>query len=315
MTDIIVPEERVYHGVAQCRWCGGRFRIVQEFQWLCENDACAERQISAAYNRPQGSPFPSPYLYLPLPLQVDIDEIEIRRLLVHGPAGISKSFGGRWSLYSRCKKIPGYSALLLRCTYDQLEKNHLKYMDAESRWLVNAKYERGTIKRMAFPEWDSEVRFGYCADLADIPQHTGPEWDEVLIEEAVQMHPQAIEEISSRDRGSATSRPYRMKHGIKGRSRYLTNPGGRAAIYLQDACITKNPDPLKYPHYKPEYYGAISGDIRDNPYLDPDFIEASLGGLSSGRYEQLAKGRWDVFPGQFFESFDADIHVQELEAY
>jgi phage terminase large subunit len=302
------------HGVARCRWCGGPFGQVFGFQWLCLTLACAERCIANAIAKPEDSAFDSPLLYLPLPLQVETEEHPVRRLLVHGPSGISKSFGGRWSLYARCRKIPGYTALLLRCTYDQLEKNHLRFMPAEAELLGDAEYKSGNPKRMVF-ENGSEIRFGYCEDKADIEQHVGPEWDEVFIDEAVKMLPAAIQEITARDRGSATSRPWRMTHGgTKGRSRLLTNPGGRAAIYLDDFFIKRDPDRTQFKKYKPEYYGNIYGDIRDNPYLDEDFEDASLGGLESNRWEQLARGRWDVFPGQFFAQFAPDTHVREMEA-
>lgn len=284
------------------------------FQWICETSACAAREVAHAIRKAESVSFPSPFLYLPLPLQVDIEESPVKRLLVHGSRGVSKSYGGRWSLYARCRKIAGYSAMLLRCTYDQLEKNHLKYMDAEAKLLGDAKYEKGSVKRMVF-ENGSEVRFGYCQDKADISQHIGPEWDEILFEESVHFLPEAIQNISSGDRGGSLSRPARALLGINtGRCRLLTNPGGRAALYLEDFFIKRNPDPLMYPKYRDKYYGSISGDALDNPYLDEDHELATLGGLDKDRFEQLARGRWDVFPGQFFETFNPAVHVAAMEA-
>ena len=308
-----MPPVRVFHGTARCRWCKGLFVQIFGFQWVCARVACAARQVAHAIHASASSAFPSPFLYLPLPLQVDIEESPVKRLLVFGAAGFGKSFAGRWSLYARCRRIPGYCALLVRCTYDQLEKNHLRYMEAEAKWLGDAKYEKGTVKRMAFNN-GSDVRFGYCADKSDIPQYRGAEYDDVLLDEAVQIIPEGIEFITSRDRGSATSRPARALLGITGRSRLLTNPGGPAAMYLEDFYIAHTPDPRDYPHYNPQYYSSISGDLRDNPYLDEDYESASLGGLEENRWQQFARGRWDVFPGQFFETFDPVLHVQRLEA-
>ena len=314
--DVLATVSGEPHAVARCRWCGGFFRRVFGFQWVCESVACCEKQIAQAMLKANQTVFPSPFLYLPLPLQVDIETIPTRRLLIHGPAGISKSFGARWSLYKRCRKIPGYSALLLRCTYDQLEKNHLKFMHREATLLGDATYERGAVKRMVIPNADgeSEVRFGYLDDAADIEQHVGPEYDEVLIDEASKMIPKGIREVTSRDRGSATSRVWRAANGdVRGRSRLFTNPGGRASLFLRDFFIDKNPDPVEFPKYNPEYYGDVTGDIRDNPYLDADFEQASLGGLDRVRNQQLAKGDWSAVEGQFFD-FDIAIHVREMEA-
>jgi hypothetical protein len=308
-------ENRVTHAVARCRWCKGRFVRVYGFQWLCESIECAYRQVADAVVK---DPWPtedgvSPFLFLPLPLQVDIEELPVKRLLVHGPAGIAKSYGGRWHLYKRCRKIRGYRALLLRCTYDQLYKNHLQFMTDEAAQLGDAKFINATNqpKQMKFAN-GSVVFFGYCDSESDIDQHMGPEYDEIVFEEGVHFLPTALNRIASRDRGSAPSRESRAKLGIvDGRTRILTNPGGRASLYLEDHYINRAPDPAEYPKYDRNDYGAISGDVPDNPYLPENYLSATLGGLQADRYEQLAHGRWDVFPGQFFGTFNPSVHVMQ----
>src|SRR5688572_6388026 len=139
-----------FHAVASCRWCGGQFRLIHQTQWICENDECADKQIAEAITRKVAIPDKSPYLYLPLPLQVEIDKSDVKRLLVHGPAGISKSFGSRWHLYKLCRELPGYQALLLRVTLKQLEKNHLKYAEAECQAMGDAEYKGGNDKKVVF---------------------------------------------------------------------------------------------------------------------------------------------------------------------
>ena len=303
----------IRHKIARCRWCGGDFIRVYQTQWICENDACQHRQIAAAILKdPRPADGSTPYLFLPLPLQVDIEESPIKRLLVHGPAGISKSYGARWHLYKRCRLIPGYQALLLRVSLEQLKKNHLKYMESEAAALGDAEYRPGP-REMHF-ENGAMITMGYCDSLTDIGQHLGPEWDECMLEEAVHFLPEAINEITARDRGSAPAREAMYQLGLmEGRSRLLTNPGGRAALFLEDHYIKRTPDLKKFPKYEARFYGAIHGDIRDNPYLSENFLSAGLGGLEAKRYEQLAAGRWDVFPGQAFPMFNPAIHVQEIE--
>jgi hypothetical protein len=308
-------EPAAYHAVARCRWCDGRFRRTYGFQWLCENYACAIRQIAHAVLKPSITDDSTPFLFLPLPLQVDIEESPVKRLLVHGAAGVSKSYGGRWGLYKRCRQFRGYRALLLRCTGDQLYKNHLQFMPGEAAELGDAKCLLGTNapKQMKFDN-GAVVFMGYCQHLDDIAQHLGPEWDEVLFEEAVHFLPKALQEISARDRGSASGREALAKAGLyEGRTRYLTNPGGIAMTYLEDICINKNPDPLEFPHYDPQFYGEIRGSIIDNPYLSETFASSTLGGLEGKRYQQLAEGRWDVFPGQFFPDWQPQ-HTVDLDA-
>ena len=307
------------HRVAKCRWCGGQFVRVYGWQWLCENEACAERQVAKAVRREHEIPHQSPFLFLPLPFQVDIEDHPVKRLLVHGAAGVSKSYFGRWYAYKRCMQIPGFRVLLLRNTYDQLNKNHLQYMDDEAKLigLDKCKWTGGNVRQMKFFHDDKPeaVMFmGYCQDEGDIAQHVGPEWDLVILEEGVTLLPKAIREITARDRGAATSRPYREPLGVVGQTRILTNPGGRAMNYLDDFYIAKAPDPVEYQNYNPAQFAQISGSIEDNPYLDEDYRESNLGHLDRARHAQLASGRWDVFEGQFFTSFDPTVHVVTTEA-
>jgi phage terminase large subunit len=303
----------VYHAVAKCRWCGGRFVKVLG-HWFCESEPCAARQRAEAVTNLAAVEGDSPYLFVPLPLQVDTDCIPTKRLLVHGAAGVSKSYGGRWSAYKWARKIPGFRVLLLRCTYDQLEKNHLQFMSAEAKLLGDAKYFSGNPKHMEFTN-GSDVRFGYCDDDGDIVQHLGAEWDLVIFEEGTHFLPRALQEISARDRGSSTSRlaRERLEGWAEGRTRILTNPGGRGARYLDDFYIQRQPDPSEFPHYVDAQYGHISGTIADNPYLSETYESSVLGGLSKDRWEQLARGRWDIYPGQFFAAFDPKMHVVEME--
>jgi hypothetical protein len=304
-----IPSTPKYHTVAVCRWCGGRFVFVWGEQWVCETAACAARQVAGALTKAEAVDGESPYLFLPLPLQVEIEDSPIKNLLVWGPVGISKSFGGRMHLYKRCRKIPGYRALLLRCTYDQLNKNHLQFAAAEARALGDAKYKGGSEKQFHFDN-ESVIFMGYLDDEADIGQHMGPEWDEVLIDEAVHMIAKGIRDVTTRARGAKTSYRVRMQMGIEeGRTRLLTNMGGRSQRHLEEFYIDKTPDVRDFPFYRAENYGHITGDLRDNPFLSQSMRTSVLGGLDAARYAQLADGRRDVFPGQFFSSFDSSVHV------
>lgn len=293
------------HKVARCRWCGGQFVQVFGWQWLCESEACAERQIAHAVKRSVEIPGKSPFLFLPLPLQVDIEDHPARRLMVSGARGISKSYFCRWYGYKRCLSIPGFAVLLLRCTYDQLEKNHLRYMESEARQIGGdkCKWTGGNVRRMKFfheGEEDAQMIMGYCDDEADIGQWVGQQYDLILPEEGVTFLPKALREICACDRGDAPSREHRAKLGLQGQVRIPTNPGGRAMNYLKDFYIDKSPDPEEFPDYDPSFYAHLKGDIEDNPYLDENYREASLGHLDKDRAAQLARGDWETFEGQAF---------------
>ena len=305
-----------YHVVAQCRWCHGRFVFVYGEQWVCETDACARRQIAAALRRAEAPSDESPYMFLPLPLQVEGDDSPVKRLATWGPVGISKSFGTRQQLYARCRKIKGYTALLLRSTYDQLYKNHLQFMPAEATKLGDATFKGpggGKPAQMRF-DCDSKIMTGYLQDRGDIAQHMGIEYDEVAVDEANNIITEGLKKVTSRDRGAKESYKTRMAMGLEeGRTRLMLNVGGISWRYIEDFYIEKRPDASEFEHYDPNDYGAITGDIRDNPYLTPRMLTSVLGGLDTALYAQLAHGRRDVFPGQFFENFNPDQHVVSME--
>lgn len=304
------------HSVAECRWCGGKFRKLYGMQWACESVACLERCLKHAI--PKLADFyvkgQSPILYLPLPLGVDMRESQMKRLLVAGAGGASKSYGGRWHLYSECRANPGLRCLLLRCTYDELHKNHLQFMPNEAAQLGDADYKGGNVRQMIFsqPDGNDSVIFcGFCADRADIPGHLGPSWDRILFEEGVTFLPEALQEISARDRGSPTA--FRLPDVEQdGKTLILTNPGGRAMGYLRDFYIDKQPDPVEFPEYDSSEYGHIKANRRDNPYLKQNYAKSTLGGLSAARYKQLAEGDWSIVAGQFFPSFDPAVHVVDI---
>lgn len=263
-------------------------------------------------NTPEGL---SPYLYLPLPLQVDMELSPFKRLLVAGAAGACKSYGARWLAYRESIKTPGLQTLLLRCTFDELEKNHLKYIPAEVALLnangIGCKWTGGNRPKLAF-ENDALISMGYCDDSSDVDRQLGAEWDRIKLEEGNTLLPRAIEEIPARDRGSFTA--FRSPGEIRdGSTLILANPGGRGARTLIEHYITKDPDPMDFPEYNPSIHGFIHATLDDNPYLREDYAERNLSGLTAARYKQLRYGDWTAHVGQFFEAFDSSVHVQALE--
>lgn len=316
-----VPASPHVHAVAKCRWCGGRFwrAFTLPPQWLCLSAACAERQIASAIPRivPPGYVAPvgqSPWLFIPLPLNIDLAESPYKRTLLAGAAGASKSFGARWMLYRECLKQPGFRALVLRESYDALNKNWTQYLAGETSQLQT--FGHGVIKvtgayyKTVNFENGASILIGYCAHETDVPKHLGADWDRIVIDEAVNQTPRAISEIPARDRGSPTARAFGVTDG---KSWLLSNPGGQGMIALSDFFIRKQPDPAEYPHYDPNDYGYIHATLEDNPHLAEDYASKTLGGLSARRYQQMRFGNWDVYTGAFLTEWDPTLHVGAIE--
>lgn len=304
------------HAVARCRWCGGRFVQLYAVQWICETEACARRQLQyAMFSVAEPQPGRSPWYYIPLPLQVDIETVAManwKHSLIAGAVGTAKSHGARHLLYRFCQMIPGLRVLMLRNSYDALNKNHLQYMDDEADQ-VGGIYTGGNVRQMRFPHDDGpeSIMFaGFCEHEKDISQHTGPEWDLVFADEGVLLLPKAINEIISRARGSKTAMEAKVRLGLGprwARSIINTNPGGRAMMFLLDHYIRKSPDRDRYPNYDAAQFGSISSTLDDNPYLDENFEAENLRHLDASRYRQLRHGDWTAVAGQFFAFTDAHI--------
>jgi hypothetical protein len=205
--------------------------------------------------------------------------------------------------------VEGYRALLLRATFPELEKNHLQFMDREGKLLGDARYVGWQTREMRFSN-GAVIFGGSCDDERALSRHIGAEWDEVQLDEAVTFLPKAINEIVPRARGSQPARAAMQALGLKPRTRCVSNPGGRAMLYLIDTYIRREPDPQEYPSYQPDLYGFITATLEDNPFLDPDYERTELSGLSAARYKQLRWGDWTSVVGQFFD-FSEEFHITD----
>lgn len=301
----------VYHAKARCRWCAaanrpGRF-LRFFHHWICEHDECHQRQFAKAVLKTEPpSDGTSPYLYVPLPFQIECELLQLRtkRLLVHGQVGISKSYFARWSLYSFCRDFKGVQCVIVRETLPELYLNHLQFMERDTKLLGDCDFKPDPKARRVEFDNSSVVHFRFCQDEGDFRLWRGGEFDRVVIDEAVNFLPKALRLIVTRDRGSEPGREAMYADGREdGSSMLLTNPLGRSEMFLTDTYIDKKPDPKEYPNYKPEWYGDISGDARDNPYLSSTHKEATMGGLNADEYAALAEGQWGVVENQFFKWF------------
>jgi len=254
----------------------------------------------------------SPYLYLPTPAQVELHECKALNLLWGGAAGGSKSHGLRWGLYRNALLIPGYEALLLRRSFPELEKTHLRRM-ARDAVALGAEYI-DSKRLMRFPN-GSLIEAGHCENEDDAIKYLSAEYDEIAFDEASTFLSSVILEISSRAR---STKPAVLARG-GAFVRMGSNPGGVGALFLRDHYITKSPDLDDYPKYKADEYEFIPARIADNPYLEPDYAEHRLDPLPEARQRQLRDGDWDVFEAQFFPEWRAEKdgkpwHVQDLDA-
>lgn len=220
-----------------------------------------------------------------------------KRFVAYGGArGGGKSWAVRQKASCMAVRYAGIKILLLRRTYKDLERNHVRELMPLLKGIAIYKKQE---KLFEFPN-GSIIELGYCAAESDVLQYQGVEYDIIFIDEATQFTEFMFNTIYPSVRG-ANNFPHRV---------YLTcNPGGVGHEWVKRLFITKR----YYENESPEDYEFISATVDDNKVLqekDPDYIKM-LNSLSDGLRQAWRDGNWDMLAGQYFSEFDRNIHVIE----
>lgn len=302
---------------AVCCWCRSHLVKLGASYW-CPTTACNLRQRQSAvgvqvWSKEKKSSV-TRYLWVPTPYQAALEQATGRYRLGGGAAGPGKSTGGRWMLYRRAMRIQGYEALVLRRTFPELEKTHLRRMAQECELLKKhgvAVEFLETKRVMKFKATDALIECGHMEDDDAVQKYLSTEYDDILADEGSTFNPKPLLELSTRAR---STKPQVVADG-GARFLVLTNPGGPSHQTLVDFFIDKAPDFDEYPalkgKYDPEQWQFLPARLEDNPYLKEDY-ETDLAVLSKWRYEQLRHGDWRVIAGQFFGDWAPSVHVREL---
>lgn len=300
-----------------CCWCGKKFVKIGATFW-CSTQACRRRQAehSIFVQDQDGN---TTFLYVPLPRQVEFDSCTARYLLGGGAAGSTKSHSARYSMYRHALTIRDYEGLILRETWDELNKHHFRLMDREAEVFrqhgINANFSI-TNREMTFIVDGNKrvIEGGHMEDPKDVKKYLGRERDEIVADEGVLFPPKPLLELSTRARSTKEDM---RKQGLRGLFRVYTNPGGPSSAMLRDLFKDHTPDWDSYsPKFREEYdpseWVYIPGKLEDNPYLDENY-ERDLAVLEPWRYEQLRNNDWDIVQGLFFGKFKSSTHVVDLE--
>ena len=219
------------------------------------------------------------------------------RFIAYGGA---RGGGKSWAIDRKAPLLAltysGIKILLLRRTYRDLERNHVRALQPMLAGI--AKYNRQD-KCFYFPN-GSILELGYCASESDVLQYQGQEYDVIFMDEATQFTEYQYQTLTACLRG-ANDFPKRM---------YLTcNPGGVGHEWVKRLFISKRYNESE----NPDDYEFISATIYDNKALmehDPGYL-SMLNNLSEGLRQAWRDGNWDMLAGQYFSEFSRSIHVVE----
>jgi len=213
--------------------------------------------------------------------------------------------GGKSSALLMCAlqyaDVPGYSALLLRRTFQDLSKPGA-LMDRSREWLAGSGARWNEQKKQwRFPS-SAVLAFGYMETEDDIHQYQGAEYQFCGYDELTQFTERQYTYLFSRLRRLANADvPIRM--------RSASNPGGIGAEWVQERFIPDDWTPemgrdLRKPFEK-NRCKFVPAKLVDNPYLDQASYERSLSELDDVTRAQLLEGDWQVRErGNIFPMFE-----------
>lgn len=208
----------------------------------------------------------------PHPRQAEFLALTCQEALYGGAAGGGKSDALLMAALQYVH-VPGYSALLLRRTYQDLALPGA-IMDRASEWLSGtpAKWN-GTDKRWTFPS-GAVLSFGYLDTERDKYRYASAEFQFIGWDELTQFPESWYRFLFSRLRKLADV-------DIPTRVRAATNPGGLGHEWVKRTFIDATDGPP-----------FIPARLEDNPSVDQEDYLANLSRLDEATRRQLREGVW-----------------------
>lgn len=317
---------------AKCCFCGSNLVQVASTGniWWCLTDSCRTEQLKYGLSRDvwvtddrgKTAGVQKERLFVPTPRQVHYMRSPAKYRLFGGAAGPGKSTATRLGMYRKACAIPGYEGLILRETFPELEKTHLRKMAREVEWFGDNAEFIESKRLMKFYHKNgptSLIECGHMDDEKSLNKYLSTEYDEIAPDEASRYKPDHVLELSTRCRSTKDAV---LKAGGPWFN-VVSNPGGPASDMLYDLFIAKEIDAEKYPilagndsqgqpFYLPSEWEFIPATLDDNPYLPPGY-ERTLAVLQPWRYRQLRYGDWLAKAGIFFANWMDAHHTREVE--
>jgi len=228
------------------------------------------------------------------------DELGYRDFLYGGSAKGGKSYALRWEAHRNCLEHPGIKGLLIRSSFPELERTHLRELVGDLPLGIG----RYNAQRHTFYYANGSIlEFGYGSTIDDFSQYLSANYDFIMIDEL-------------------TTIPFYLSYMLRMRLQATkenftpfwacaTNPGNKAHAEVKAYFVTKTADRSMYPNYDPKRVCFIPATVFDNQILinrDPEVVER-LQQLPYNEQQKYLYGNWDIFEGVFFEDFQESYHV------
>lgn len=217
--------------------------------------------------------------YMPTPKQAAFLLMDdVREVLYGGAASGGKSVAQLMAALQYVD-VPGYSAILFRRTYSDLELPGA-LMDMSRMWLspyIKTKevHWDSKNKKVTFPS-GATLSFGYLENANDCYRYQGAEFQYIGMDECTQIDPVNYRYLFSRLRKT-------VDIPVPLRFRASCNPGGMYGDWYYERFFLNREDRV-----------FIPAGINDNPHVDTEEYTQSLMELDPVTREQLLNGNWQI---------------------
>lgn len=268
------------------------------------------------------------------------DDSPFTRVGYGGSRGGGKSGAARRCLILRRLKYPLTNGLILRRTYDELKKNHIDPMFKEFPFMRDWWSAEG--KALHFPNGSIQY-FGYAEHEDDVKRYAGPEFADIVPEEAGLFQEIELQMLEGSNRwtypeGVDWSHPNFASGPILPKMVYPFMPGGAGHTYLKRIFIDRDyrenenaeayafiqaygwdnvewaRESLKADGLTPKDYYALTDDQRKQYFLTKTNYGRGLAGLKDKALRDAwLSGSWTIHEGTVFPELSAQVH--DLDPY
>lgn len=260
-----------------------------------------------------------------------------------GARGGGKSKAGRDVMILLCLTYGEIDCLILRRTWKEVYRNHVRPMFREFPWLRN--YWNESKKTLQFPN-GSNLVFGYAEHKDDIYDFQGHEYAFILVEEATHFNE---EELTFLD----TCNRWTKNPAILPKMLYTTNPGNVGHEYIKRVFVDRDfkeneraedfvfiqaygwdnvewatptflressIDPLQWTSWtgeqqrdflkpKVDWYYQLNEKSRFEFFVQKTDYGRKLNAMTGAMRDAHLFGSWDSFVGQYFSEWNRKLHT------